>query len=75
MKVRELITKLLNCDLDSEVIIQATGGVGNSKITVIGNEIKDIYEKTEFFGTLHTIIQANFHDTDKDGFQIRRTEP
>lgn len=58
MTVKELITELLNHDVDSKVVIQANACIDNKKITVIGNEIKDIYTGTGMSGTVFTTIET-----------------
>ena len=62
MTVKELITELLNHDLNSKVVIQANTSIDNQKITVIGNEIKDIFTGTGMSGTVFTTIDTKFED-------------
>jgi len=61
MTVKELIQELLNHDLDSKVVVQANTCIDNRKITVIGNEIKEIYTGTGMSGTVFTTIETKFN--------------
>lgn len=67
MKVKDLIIELLNHDLDSKVVIQANACIDNKKVTVIGNEIKDIFTGTGMSGTVFTTIETKFDGEDYYG--------
>lgn len=63
VKVKDLIIELLNHDLDSKVVLQVNTCMDNKKITVIGNEIQEIYTATGMSGTVYTTIETKFADS------------
>lgn len=58
--VREFVKKLLDCDLDSEVIIHANTRLKNQRATVIGDTISKIYNATGEPYKTYTIIETEF---------------
>lgn len=62
MMVKELIKELLDCDQNSDVLIQTDRFIQGRKITIESNNIKDIISATGKYPKTYTIISCNFMD-------------
>lgn len=66
MVVKELIKELLDCDLNSEIIIQTDRIIQGRKITIESNNIKDIIPATGKYPKTYSIINCTFVDRGGD---------
>lgn len=62
MLVKELIKELLDCDQNSNILIQTECFIQGRKITIESNNIKDIKSATGKYPKTYTIIGCNFMD-------------
>lgn len=62
MIVRELIRKLLDYDLNSEILIHTNRVIQCNKVTIESNEIKEIVPATAKYPNKYIIINCEFSD-------------
>lgn len=62
MIVRELIRKLLDYDLNSEILIHTNRVIQCNKVTIESNEIKEIVPTTGKYPNKYIIINCEFSD-------------
>ena len=62
MTVRELIKKLLDYDLNSEILIHTNRVIQCREITIESNEIKEIVPATGKYPKKYIIINCEFSD-------------
>lgn len=62
MIVRELIKKLLDYDLNSEILIHTNRVIQCNKVTIEANDIKEIVPATGKYPNKYIIINCEFSD-------------